>query len=498
MWRRLLQHSFSLALGQGVNLAHQWLVPMAFLQHYGLEGYGAWLVVMAAAGQMANLDFGLQTYLINRLTMLHEAGDHAAFRRLQSTGLLTALGLAGGGLLVLLVAQWFPIERWLRLDWPAPEARLVLLLLGVWVLLRLLQGQLAAGLRATGRPHRAQHWDNLQKVLLLGSALLLLHTRSGLLWLAAAHVACVLVAIGLGLWDARRSLAFPTMQEWDAREARQMFRPSLFFGLTTLNFLVLYEAPLLILQWTLGPVAVVTFATTRTLFSAARQLLTPIQLAVQQELPRALGNPDPAPLRQLYRFSEVVALAGGSALVAGSALLSPWLMQHWLHGRVTPSTGLLALLAAFTLATILKDQRNSLPLATNRHERATVLISLGYLAMSAAGLGLTQLWREPGLLGAWLATELLLALLLQRHNFHEFGWGLPPLLFRPVGLTLGVGTVLWFALPMCEGMPLAERLGAAVLCAALAAAAALKLMGEGLFQPAQRAWTAFNLHRQES
>ncbi|NDB75823.1 MAG: hypothetical protein EB141_09305, partial [Verrucomicrobia bacterium] len=114
MWRRLLQHSFSLALGQGVNVAHQWLVPMAFLQHYGLEGYGAWLVVMAAAGQMANLDFGLQTYLINRLTMLHEAGDHAAFRRLQSTGLLTALGLAGGGLLVLLVAQWFPIERWLR------------------------------------------------------------------------------------------------------------------------------------------------------------------------------------------------------------------------------------------------------------------------------------------------------------------------------------------------------------------------------------------------
>jgi O-antigen/teichoic acid export membrane protein len=498
MWRRLLQHSFSLALGQGINLAHQWLVPMAFLQHYGLEGYGAWLVVMAVAGQLANLDCGLQTYLVNRLTMLHEAGDHAAFRRLQSTGLLTALALAGGGLLLLLAAQWLPVERWLRLDWPATEARQVLLLLGAWVLLRLLQGQLAAGLRATGRPHRAQHWDNLQKALLLGSALWLLHTRSGLLWLAAAHLACVLVAIGLGLWDARRTLAFPTLREWNAREARQMFRPSLFFGLTTLNFLVLYEAPLLILQWTLGPAAVVTFATTRTLFSAARQLLTPVQLAVQQELPRALGNPDPASLRRLYHLSEVVALAGGSGLVTGCALLSPWLIQHWLHGRVTPTTGLLAMLATFTLATILKDQRNSLPLATNRHERATLLICVGYLATSAVGFGLTQLWREPGLLGAWIATELVLAAWLQRHNFRQFGWGLPPSLLRPVGLTLGLGATLWLALNFCEGALLPTRLGVAVLCAALAAAAALKLMGESLVQPAQRAWAAFNLHRQES
>lgn len=498
MWRRLLKHSFSIALGQGVNVAQQWLVPMAFLRQHGLEGYGAWLVVMAAAGQLASLDFGLHSYVVNQLTMLHEAGDHAAFRRLQSIGLRIALGMTGGGLLLLVGVQWLPVERWLRLDWPASEARLVLLLLGVWVMLRLLQGQLAAGLRATGRAHRAQHWDNLQKGLLLGSALLLLNGRCGLLWLAFAHVACVLVAIALGLWDARRSLAFPTVREWDAREARQMVRPSLFFGLTTLNFLVLYEAPLLILQWTLGPVAVVTFATTRTLFSAARQLLTPVQLAVQQELPRAHGHADAGQLRQLYRFSEVVALAGGSALIAGCALLSPWLMQQWLQGRVEPSTLLLALLAAVSLATILKDHRNALPLATNRHERATLLIGVGYLGMCAAGYWLAQVWREPGLLAAWLVTELVLAVLLQRQNFQQFGWGQPASPLVPVGLTLGVGSAIWLALTWSEGAPFPVRLAGAVLFAALTGAAALLLLGEGLVKPAQRAWTALNLCRQES
>lgn len=498
MWRRLAKHSFSIALGQGVNLAQQLLLPVAFLRQYGTEGYGSWLVVMAAVGQFGNLDFGLQTYLVNRLTMLHEAGNFAEFRRLQSIGLRLALGVVGVGAVGLYAVHQLPVERWLKLDWASDEARLVVLLLGGWVLLRIVQGQLAAVLRASGQPHRAQHWENFQRGLLLASSLALLHSRCGLVWLAAAHVGSALVGIAVVLWDTRGSQVAPTLRAWDAREARQMVRPSLFFGLTTLNFLVLFEAPLLILQWTLGPVAVVTFATTRTVFSAARQLLTPVQLAVQQELPRALAAADPGQLRQLYRFSEVVALAGGSALIAGVALLSPWLMQLWLHGRIEPSPVLLALMATVSLATVLKDNRNALPLATNRHERASLLVAGGYLAMSVGGFWLAQVWREPGLLVAWLVTELTLAVLLQRQNFHQFGWGQPSLPLVPVGLTLGIGSVTLLALTGCDGAPLLVRIACAVLLAVVAGVVALTLLGEGIVKPTQRALTALHLCRQES
>jgi O-antigen/teichoic acid export membrane protein len=323
-----------------------------------------------------------------------------------------------------------------------------------------------------------------------------LHWRCGFRWLAVAHVGCVLLGIALVLWDARRSPVFPTLHEWDAREARQMVRPSFFFGLTTLNFLVLYEAPLLILQWTLGPVAVVTFATTRTLFSAARQLLTPVQLAVQQELPRAL-NAEPGQLRQLYRFSESVALVGGCVLITGFALVSPWLMQHWLHGRVEPSLPLLALMASVTLATILKDNRNNLPLATNCHERSTLLVGGGYILMTVLGFGLAHVWGEPGLLGAWLVTELVLATLLQRQNFAQFGWGQAPSLLVPVGLTLGIGVTVFYALTWSRGVPLYAQMACAVLLAALSGVVALGLLGEGIVKPTQRALMALNLGRQE-
>ena len=91
MWPRFRKHLVSIGLGQAINLVQQLLLPAAFLRGYGVDDYGAWLVVLAAAGQLGNLDFGLQTYLGNRLTMLHAAGELAEFRRLQAIGLCVTL-----------------------------------------------------------------------------------------------------------------------------------------------------------------------------------------------------------------------------------------------------------------------------------------------------------------------------------------------------------------------------------------------------------------------
>ncbi len=497
MWRRLAKHSFSIGLGQGINLAQQLLLPVAFLRQFGVEGYGAWLVVMAAAGQLGNLDFGLQTYLNNRLTMLHAAGDFAQFCRLQSIGLRLALGLGGLGFLGLLIAQGLPLESWLRLGWSPTEARPVLLLLGTWVILRLIQGQLAAVLRASGAAHRAQQWDNLQRAGLLVASLLLLHWRCDIVWLAVAHVVSVVVGIALVLWDTRRSPVAPSLREWNTHEAREMVCPSLFFGLTTLNFLVLYEVPLLILQWTLGPVAVVTFATTRTLFSAARQLLTPVQLAVQQELTRSFGGPIPGQLWKLQRFSETVALAGGGFLVVALAVLSPWVIELWLHGRTDPSAAMLALMAAVGLATIFKDNQYALPLATNCHERATLLIGGGYLVMSVAGLWLAQIAGEPGLLLAWLITELVLAVVI-------FRWNRPPgedpqsaRLWAAAALPVVVVPGVYALLVWLEGASWVLRAGCATLAATVTGAIALLLFGDGLAAPARRFMGSLNFCRQE-
>ena len=497
MWRRLVQHSLSLGLGQGLNLLHQLLVPVAFLREYGASGYGAWLVVLAAAGQLGNLDFGLQTYLGNRLTMLHAAGELAEFRRLQAIGLCVTLATCAAGFLCLFVGLVVPVAQWLKLDWPPGEARLVVLLLGTWVLLRLLNGQFAASLRALGQPHRAQHWENLQRGLLLASTLGLVATRSGFVWLAAAHVAVALLCLAVQIIDLRAAGHAPNLHAWDRADALAMLRPSLFCGLASLNFLALYEIPLLILQWTLGPVAVVTFATTRTLFSAARQLLTPIQLALQQELPRTLGNATATQLLRLYQFSELVALAGGGALITGVALASPWLLHVWLGDRVEPSNLLLALMAAATLATILKDNQFALPLATNRHEHATLAVSAGYLAMAGIGGWLAEIWREPGLLAAWLLTELVLLAWLRRRNYAANGWGKPPYAWLALALPLTLGAGLFSALSALTNTAPLLRLACATASALAVTTVVIASSGHQGWPPVRRFCAVFSGCRSE-
>mgnify|MGYP000961074446 CR=1 FL=1 len=74
----------------------------------------------------------------------------------------------------------------------------------------------------------------------------------------------------------------------------------------------------------------------------------------------------------------------------------------------------------------------------------------------------------------------------------------PPLGFT-VGIVAGLGGLAGLMTAQGDtGLMLPFLAIGAVLFAALTGAVALLLLGEGLVKPAQRAWTALNLRRQES
>ena len=97
MLRRIVKTLAALGAGHGVQTLSQLLLPPAFIAAYGIEGYGEWLALSAAVGYLGTLDFGLQTYVLNRLTALYHRGEFEEFHRVQSVGLSmspTASGIA--------------------------------------------------------------------------------------------------------------------------------------------------------------------------------------------------------------------------------------------------------------------------------------------------------------------------------------------------------------------------------------------------------------------
>jgi len=118
MLKRLIKTGLAIGVGQGLNIAQQLLLPPAFLHFYGVELYSSWLIMTAGIAHLNTLDFGLQTYIVNRLGMLHHTGRQEEFRRVQSIGLRLVLGVVLAATLLLLPLLCLPVEAWLKLTDP--------------------------------------------------------------------------------------------------------------------------------------------------------------------------------------------------------------------------------------------------------------------------------------------------------------------------------------------------------------------------------------------
>lgn len=464
---RLIKTAAAIAAGQGINVLRQLALPAAFLAFADTERFAAWLVLSAGLAQLNLLDFGLQTCAINRMGMAFHTGDLATFRRVQSAALWLTLGIVAPAAVLVTGVLWVPVESWLKLALPAAEVRWTMLLLGWGILAQIVAGQLVGVFRAINLAWRGQMWGNALRLASLAVLVGQLACRASFPMLALGALLTPLFLLGLVLLDLRRHApeCFPTLRCWDRREARDLLRPSLFFSLGVLNNFLLFEVPLLILQRTNGPAAVVTFSVLRTLLAAGRQLLTPVQYALIPEITRVFALRDAAALKRLYQLAVEVAFLGGVVLHLGLGLAAAGLMAVWLHGKVAVTPLLVALLAATGMATTCREARYLFQFATNRHERSLVIMTAVYLAMLPAGGWLAVDFGEHGLAFAWLFAELGILGWLARENFRAFQLRDPRALgssqlFVPVVLAL-----VWAGLALMSGWNVWLQMGAAGVAA---------------------------------
>ncbi|MFT5284217.1 MAG: O-antigen/teichoic acid export membrane protein, partial [Planctomycetota bacterium] len=69
------------------------LVPI-FLRAWGEARYGEWLTLSAMAAQIALVDFGVQTYVVNRLNQNYARGEIDQYNRVLHSALYWSLALA--------------------------------------------------------------------------------------------------------------------------------------------------------------------------------------------------------------------------------------------------------------------------------------------------------------------------------------------------------------------------------------------------------------------
>jgi O-antigen/teichoic acid export membrane protein len=423
MVSRILKSLGALAAGHGIQTITQFLVPVAFVASYGLNGYGEWLALSAAVGYLSTLDFGLQTYVLNELTKLYHRNELQQFHRVQSVGLRLMLGFVAAGTLVASLAFVLPVGSLLKLQGRAAALSWTVFLLALQLLATIPMGQIVGVYRTFGQTHRGVMWANLYRSLLLVVTLGLTRLRLPFWAIAAGQGLTVLVmlaAVLVSLWRSKPEVS-PRIDYWDGQLARQILKPSAFFGLVMLNTFLVYQAPVLLLQRFLGSEVVVAFSVARMLFSFVRQGTALLQQGIGPEITRLEGAGDKARLVQLYVLVEGVLLATALTVNAGLLLAGPVVLRFWLK---LPELFELQLFVPVMLVSVLasvKEYKIYFQYATNQHVRAGVATCVGYCLMVLASVPAIHWFGVTGFLAVWLATESLLLALVHYYNARLFG-----------------------------------------------------------------------------
>jgi O-antigen/teichoic acid export membrane protein len=457
------------------------LTPL-FIREYGAAGFGEWLTLSAAVSYLGTLDFGIQTFVNQDLTVRYHRGDMEGFHVQQSTALRMLLGIVTVVGLLCATCLAMPIERWLRMDGsgrgPALDAAVVretILVLALFVLTGIVFGFFTGQFLVLNRAHIGQYWATAKNaaMVLFVIPCLLLHASFLVIALAqwAGMLVCLIGTLVTLFWVGRD--IFPTLRYWDGSSVPRILGNSGYFGLIYASTLLCYQVPVLILARGVGPVEVAIFATTRTIFSMTRNVLNAFTQAIGPEVTALFAKQDWPQLSRLYDYSERGVFALIPIVNVGVLLLGPLLAHIWLHDPNMFRPGVFVLSAAVSIAMSAKEHKFQFQFSTNTHQELARFMFGTYAVLAAAWYFIVPRFGIDGVLAAWLAAELAQVLYIMGLNHKFFAHHEVLDVKYPIRLTLL--SVLCLAgshwlLPRIEYLSLilqgaiAIAIGAAILC----------------------------------
>lgn len=409
IFTRILKNLGAMFTGRLLTIVQQVIIPPIFILRYSKAQFGEWSVLSGAVAALAMLNFGVQTYMNQDLAVRYAKGDLKDYHVRQSTALRLLLGVVLVAATLSLVAFVIPLDRLLRLDIGRRTAQLTAYFLAVQVLLNFLNGYLAGIFMGVARAHRGAYWNNFQALL---TALVLLGCVSLRLpfpVLAGAQVITMSISICAVLIDLHHTAPdiFPSLRYWDAAAVKEILKPSGYFGLLTICQFLTYQAPLIVIQRVLGPVAVTGFIVMRLVFSMCRQILAMFTQSMGAEITNLFGRSDWVSLSRLYDYSERFIFFLIPLVNVGVLIGSPVLITLWMHKNAdlfSPYPYMLA--AAISMVISLKEHKYQFQFSTNTHEELARVMFFTYIGMIAVSVGTVHLFGIVGFLWTWLAVEI--------------------------------------------------------------------------------------------
>lgn len=405
---RILKVMAALMTSNVVSLATKLLLPPIFLFRYGTTLYGEWIALSGAVAYLSTLNFGIQTYVTQDLTVRYQRQELDRYHLQQSTSLRVLLGILGGAAVLCLVVFALPVQRWLRLTISHRDTSLTLYFLALQILLGVLFGYFTGMFMVLSRAHTGVLWVNGLRLTMVIVTSAGAWVRFSFPLLAGLQAAVYALGILLVLLHIRRIAPqiFPQIGLWDRSAVRAILGPSSYFGLISMSTFLSFELPVLILQREAGPSVVVAFTVMRTIFSMCRQMLNAPTQAMGAEITRLFGRQEWPELTAVYSYSERLIFSMIPTVNLGVLMISPVLLAIWLHKPALFAVLPYVIMAAVSMTLSTKEHKFQFQFSTNTHEKLARIMFFSYVTLAILAVPMVQWLGMLGFLYAWLAVEL--------------------------------------------------------------------------------------------
>jgi O-antigen/teichoic acid export membrane protein len=388
---RLIRGLGASALGPVVTAIVQIVSVPIFLHFWGVKLYGEWLILSAIPTYLMLSDLGFANVAANDMTMRVAAGDRdGALETFQSTWALILMTSALVEISILSAIWFLPLTRWLNLSsLGAPEVRLILILFSAYVLFVLQTDLITTGFRCEGNFAYGTVVNNVMRlaefILTMG---LVAHGADPLRVVAVLLAARILGTFLMSRLLRRKS---PWLR-YGIRHARlasirRLASPAVAFMAFPAGSALSVQGMVVVTGIVLGPVAVATFSTMRTLTRFGFQIIDAIKNSVWPELSAAYGAQNWDLARRLHRTACQAALWLSLAAAAFLFVAGDHIFRFWTHGRVIMDVGAFRWLLLGIVANSFWYTSSVVTIASNTHQRVAAL----YLAGTAGSIILASL-----------------------------------------------------------------------------------------------------------
>jgi O-antigen/teichoic acid export membrane protein len=413
--RRLLRGFGANVFGQITVVVVQLAGVPILLHAWGTPLYGEWLLLSAIPAYLSMTELGFSNSAGNDMTQQIGRGDRPkALAVFQSLAALI-LGMTGIGILLTIALVFgLPLDRWLNTAALSGfAARLIVLFLATEIFVRLAEGISHAGLRACG-----DYWLYVTlyySVYFVQTATICIAALLGFGPVIGAGLSLAIRLVATPLVFLALKQRHPWIQYGFAhasyRELRRLTAPAMANLSWTLSQALNSQGMILVVGAELGPQAVVIFSTLRTLTRLTLQMVFTVAVAAEPEFAIAFGAQDHNLILRIFVHVMRAGLWLALTSAAGLALLGPWILRIWTHGKVPMNSALFGWLLLIAVTSVFWFTALTMLKAANRHIRATLLYCLVSglaVAAGAVAIAMTKHLADVGI--ALLAADIVMAI----------------------------------------------------------------------------------------